>query len=220
MSAIRNPGRRRWLASHLAGGVALAAGLHPFAARAQAADPELWRRPRELWITRPQAQEQLRVVYWADGSVQWEGYRQLNRIYRDVIAGQQRPIALGLLNLNYAMQAVLASSVGRRPLVLFSGFRTARTNALVGGVEPNIHFEGIADDAVFDGLDLADNYRLARYYQVGGLGYYPDRGSIHKDIGPRRSWVEFGRAHAARPPGMRRGWRPGDLSAQDARSQP
>jgi len=198
--AAADPRRRAWLLRSASAAALVAAGLHPFRALARqvAADPDLWRRPRTLWITRPEAQEQLKVVYWADGALQWEGYRRLNRIYRDLLAERERPIALGLLNLNFAMQVALATYMTPRPLVLLSGFRTAATNARVGGVEPNIHFTGAADDSVYEGISLADNFRLARYFQVGGLGYYPDRHSIHKDIGPRRLWVEYGPARPRR----------------------
>ena len=198
-----DPQRRALLLRCGSAALLAGAGLHPFAARARdaLADPDLWCRPRALWITRPEAQEQLRVVYWADGALQPDGYRQLNRIYRDLLAGRERPIAVGLLNLNFVMQLAVGTLLSPRPLVLISGFRTPATNARVGGVEPNIHFTGQADDSVYDGLSLEDNYRLARYFQVGGLGYYPDRHSIHKDVGPRRQWVEYGPARPHRPRG-------------------
>ncbi len=151
---------------------------------------------RWLWVTRPQAQESVRVLYWAEGRLQAEGYRALVHIYRDLYANCTHPVALGLLDLNHAMQQAVAQGWGARPLVLLSGFRTAATNARVGGVEPNIHATGAADDYVYEGLSLTENYRLARWFQVGGLGLYPDRGSLHKDLGPRRSWVHLGRAAA------------------------
>jgi uncharacterized protein YcbK (DUF882 family) len=148
--------------------------------------------PRSLWITRPQSQESLRCVYWAEGKLQPEGYAAVNRIYRDLYAGVQRPIAVGLLHLNYAIQTAIGKLLSPRPMVLLSGFRTASTNAYVGGVEPNIHGTGCADDFIYEGLSLEQNFHLARYFQVGGLGLYPDRGSLHKDLGRRRSWVTPG----------------------------
>jgi len=150
--------------------------------------------PRELWITRPQAQESVRAVYWADGAVQPEGYRIINHLYRDLHAGVARPIAIGLLDLNHAMQAVLGHRGRARPLILLSGFRTPDTNRLVGGVDPSAHESGEADDFIFEGLSLEENFRLARSCQVGGLGVYPDRGSLHKDLGALRTWVQFGPA--------------------------
>jgi uncharacterized protein YcbK (DUF882 family) len=150
--------------------------------------------PRELWITRPDAQESTRAVYWADGVLQPEGYRAINRIYRDLHAGIERPIALQLLNLNYVIQSAVAQRWSPRPMVLLSGFRTPQTNRRVGGVEPSVHFTGHADDYIYAGLSFEDNLRLARLFQVGGLGVYPDRGSLHKDLGRSRIWVEYGRS--------------------------
>jgi uncharacterized protein YcbK (DUF882 family) len=197
---------RRWLlqgaaAALVVPGLALAPGLLRTAPRSPCAPhapdavlvPYPWSLPRTLWVTRPQAQESVRAVYWADGRLQPEGYAALNHIYRDLHADAQHPIALGLLNLNFALQSAVHALLAPRPLVLLSGYRTAATNALVGGTRRNIHGRGQADDFIYEGLSLLDNYRLARWFQVGGLGLYPDRGSLHKDIGALRSWVTPGR---------------------------
>ncbi len=198
MHASTSPYRRRFLAG--AAGW-LAPGLAR--ARARAAPSALWPPgidraglPRELWITRPQAQETTRAIYWADGRLQPDGYRSINRIYRDLYAGLERPIAVKLLNLNYVLQQAVAYARSPRPLVLLSGFRTVATNLRVGGVEPSAHQSGEADDFIYEGLTLDENFRLALLFQVGGLGLYPDRGSLHKDLGAPRIWVQFGRAPA------------------------
>ena len=149
--------------------------------------------PRELWITRPDAQESIRAVYWADGALQPQGYRAINWIYRDLQAGVERPISLQLLNLNYVIQCAVAQRWSPRPIVLLSGFRTPQTNRQLGGVEPSIHFTGQADDYIYAGLSFEDNVKVARLFQVGGLGVYPDRGSLHKDLGRSRTWIEYGR---------------------------
>jgi uncharacterized protein YcbK (DUF882 family) len=177
----------------------LAGGAAPGAARAALRRPEpeaaaaVLARPRVLWVTRPQAQETVRAVYWANGQLQAQGYAALTHIYRDVQANREHPVALALLDLNFALQSAVHALYGPRPLVLFSGYRTAATNARVGGVEPSIHASAQADDYIYEGLSLADNFRLARYFQVGGLGLYPERGSLHKDVGARRSWITRGR---------------------------
>jgi uncharacterized protein YcbK (DUF882 family) len=166
----------------------------------------LSRWPRELWITRPEAQETVRAVYWADGALQPEGCRAIDRIYRDLRAGVERPISTGLLNLNYVMQCAVAQCWSARPMVLLSGFRTPQTNRQVGGVEPSVHFTGKADDYIYAGLSFQDNLRLAWLFRVGGLGVYPDRGSLHKDVGRARIWVQHGRAASNGPdPGLRLG---------------
>jgi len=196
---MKSDRRRRLLLSSAVAGLA-AAGSGPLCAALGDArgrsDHSPW--PRELRITRPQAQESVRAVYWADGALQAEGYRAINRIYRDLQAGVERPIALGLLNLNYVLQCAVALRWSPRPMVLLSGFRTPQTNRRVGGAEPSVHFAGEADDYIYPGLSFEDNLRMARLFQVGGLGVYPDRGSLHKDLGRARIWVEYGRAGAGR----------------------
>lgn len=150
--------------------------------------------PRSLWVTRPQAQETVRAVYWADARLQPQGYAALTRLFRDVQAGVVFPIAPRLLHLNYALQCAVHALFGPRPMILFSGYRTHATNARVGGAEPSIHALGQADDYIYEGLSLEDNYRLARFFQVGGLGLYPDRRCLHKDVGTPRRWITPGGA--------------------------
>jgi len=149
-----------------------------------------WQRARTLWITRPDAQEAVRCTYWAEGRLVPEGVRELEHIFRDVSENVLHPISPALLHLNFAMQAALSSVLRARPMVLFSGYRTARTNRRVGGVEHDTHCRGLADDFIHPGLSFSDNVRLARLFQVGGLGIYPARGSLHKDVAAFRSWVQ------------------------------
>jgi uncharacterized protein YcbK (DUF882 family) len=186
-------GRRRVITLACA---AAAAGLAS-APRARAegrarASPAL-AHARTLWVTRPQTQESVRAVYWADERIQWDGYRALNHLYRDVHVGLQYPIALRLLDLNFLMQSAVHRQQRPRPMVLLSGFRTRLTNEWLGGATPDIHGAGQADDFVYEGLSLQENFRLAKAFQVGGVGLYPDRHSLHKDVGRRRSWVTYGR---------------------------
>jgi uncharacterized protein YcbK (DUF882 family) len=197
---MKSEERRRLLALSALAGLAASGRLHAtVAGRPLRAASARW--PRELWITRPQAQESVRTTYWADGALQADGYRAINRIYRDVLAGAQRAISLRLLDLNWAIQCAVARLWTPRPMVLLSGFRTPKTNRQVGGVEPSVHFDGAADDYIYPGLSFDDNLRLARRFQVGGLGIYPDRGSLHKDVGRARVWVEYGRPAPARAGG-------------------
>jgi uncharacterized protein YcbK (DUF882 family) len=195
---MKSDDRRRLLLWSAAAAVAATGAPWRAAQAVQSAGSGLLKWPRQLWITRPEAQESVRVTYWADGALQPDGYRSINRIYRDLYAGLERPIALPLLDLNWLMGCMVAQGGSPRPMVLLSGFRTAQTNRRVGGVEPSVHFDGQADDYIYAGLSFQDNLRLARRFQIGGLGIYPDRGSLHKDLGRPRTWVEYGRTGSGR----------------------
>jgi uncharacterized protein YcbK (DUF882 family) len=151
-----------------------------------------------LWITRPQAQESLREIYWVDGRLHLEGCAAIQHLYRDLWENRSLPIHPRLLHLNYALQCAVATYWSARPMVLFSGFRTPATNRRVGGVEPSVHGLGLADDYCYEGLSLADNLRLLRAVAVGGVGIYPAQGSLHKDVARPRAWV--GKAHHASVP--------------------
>jgi len=176
--------------SFLAAAVFLAASGPGVRAAPLARRDASWYRARTLWITRPDAQEVVRSTYWAEGRFVPEGVRELEHIFRDVSENVLHPISPALLHLNFAMQAALSSVLCARPMVLFSGYRTLRTNRRVGGVEHDTHCRGLADDFIHPGLSFSDNVRLARLFQVGGLGIYPARGSLHKDVAAFRSWVQ------------------------------
>jgi uncharacterized protein YcbK (DUF882 family) len=150
--------------------------------------------PRSLWVTRPQAQESARITFWAEGQLQPEGCARLDHLFRDLYAGLVLPMAPGLWHLNHLLQRRVHAYWGPRPMVLLSGYRCAATNRRVGGVEPNWHGRGVADDFTYEGPGLLQLARLLLRLPVGGLGVYPERGSLHKDTGPRRTWVTRGRA--------------------------
>ena len=199
--------RRAWLACCLSwlGPLPIAGATSAALARPAAAPDALPnQRPRSLWITRPQAQESLQEVFWADGRLCTPGYAAIVHLYRDLYENRSHPIHLGLLNLNFAIQHAVALYWSPRPMVLLSGFRTPLTNRRVGGVEPSVHGTGQADDYRYEGIALADSFRLARAFQVGGLGLYPDQNSLHKDVAPLRSWVSHRQPQAQAPAVHRR----------------
>ncbi len=93
-----------------------------------------------------------------------------------------------------ALLHAIHQAVGRRPLHILSGYRTARTNAMLAangeGVAPNsLHVRGQAADFFVPGYDLGALRDLALGMQAGGVGYYPQSGFLHVDAGPVRSWT-------------------------------
>lgn len=69
-----------------------------------------------------------------------------------------------------------------------SGFRTVKTNKLVGGVSKSMHLTCQALDISIEGVSTYDLYQAAKKTQRGGLGYYPNEGYIHIDSGRIRQW--------------------------------
>lgn len=186
-SDILQPGRRRFL-SHLAGAASCVA-LPVFG---QPSD--FWSLPRELWLYRPAGKgqrrdEQVRVVYWADGQIIPEGYLQLCHILRDVQAGQAVQFDLVTLDIARGVYGWLRANGIDKPLIINSGYRSPETNAHEGGVRNSLHTRAQALDLRIEGVSADALSRFGRYLAGGGVGYYPGKNFTHLDRGRVRHWV-------------------------------
>lgn len=175
-----------------------------------------WERPRWVWLRRAATGEQVRVVYWQDGQLLQEPYRQISWLLRDVRfermmqtghpmirraldAGVVRPgelhfaveIDARVMDLLYAYSAWLASFEIRRPLEITSGFRHVITNDYMteGAVRGSLHVQGKAVDLALPGLDVAQLGSFGTWLRGGGVGVYPTQNFIHLDAGRVRSWT-------------------------------
>jgi uncharacterized protein YcbK (DUF882 family) len=52
----------------------------------------------------------------------------------------------------------------------------------------SLHMTGQAVDVRLPGIPLASLRRAALDLKAGGVGYYPQSGFVHVDVGPVRSW--------------------------------
>ena len=80
-------------------------------------------------------------------------------------------------------------------LVILSGYRTPRTNALVDGAGDSQHLRAAAMNVMLPAANLASFAETALSLGLGGVGSYPQRGFVHLDSGPPRHWGQA----AARP---------------------
>lgn len=74
------------------------------------------------------------------------------------------------------------------PLRLFSGYRSRKYNARIGGAPRSQHSEKIAFDLAIGNLNVHAMAIAAREAGFTGLGYYPSRGFLHVDRGRSRFW--------------------------------
>lgn len=151
----------------------------------------MWRpgdRSRAIWL-RNQAGEELRATYvGADGQVLWPAVTRIRHLFRDLRQDRPGPMPVQLLDMLAQIQ--LRCGPGR-PLILLSGFRTARTNdALEGAARHSLHLQGQAADIRIPGVAVRDIAAVAaevsHRYSYMGIGTYP--GFVHVDIGPLRGW--------------------------------
>lgn len=96
-----------------------------------------------------------------------------------------------LLDLVFALTVRLGNTT---PVQVISGYRSAATNALLRADDPggvaarSLHLTGAAVDIRFEDLPLYRVRDAALSLRRGGVGYYPDSGFVHLDIGHPRRW--------------------------------
>jgi uncharacterized protein YcbK (DUF882 family) len=145
---------------------------------------------RELSLHSVRTGETLSAVYRENGRLLPNGLAQLDYILRDYRTGEVRPIAPGLLDLLHELKQALHY---RQPIEVISGYRSPATNAMLAarskGVSKNsYHLRGMAVDIRMPGRPLVELRDAALRLRRGGVGYYPNSGFVHVDVGPVRSW--------------------------------
>ncbi len=136
--------------------------------------------------------EKLTVEYWIDGRYQPEALAAVNHLLRDFRTGQVHPIAPQLLDLVTVVRRRLETVA---PVSVISGFRSPVTNAMLrsehqhsGVASKSLHMQGMALDIRISGRSLADLHNAALAQRGGGVGFYPQSGFVHVDVGRVRAW--------------------------------
>lgn len=80
------------------------------------------------------------------------------------------------------------------PIYVTSGFRTTKSNELVGGATESFHTLGMAYDFSIHEIDMKEVFEYIKeratkkenlFSIIGGIGFYPKRNFIHIDSRPR-----------------------------------
>jgi uncharacterized protein YcbK (DUF882 family) len=177
--------RRRFLGM---GACATGISLFPRLALAQslrAGTPE-----KSLAFYNTHTGETLHRVYWFRGRYLPDALQAFSRILRDHRVDEIRSIDPELLDLLYAIGKEVDAD---EPFHIFSGYRSAITNAMLRQTNPRVaedslHVQGKAVDIKIPGRSVAVVRRAAMALQRGGVGSYPHAQFIHVDTGPVRVW--------------------------------
>jgi uncharacterized protein YcbK (DUF882 family) len=181
----RGISRRDFLAAGLA---ATAVCLFPY--KLLAAVPNLSSAEKALSFYNVHTGENMKAVYWSDGTYMPHALTDINHILRDYRTGEVKEIDRALLDLLFALGRKLEST---GPFHIISGYRSAETNSflsiLSGGVAKNsLHIDGKAIDIRLPGHELKTLQRAAVDLGRGGVGYYPSSDFVHVDVGRIRYW--------------------------------
>lgn len=153
---------------------------------------DFWERPRELWLHRKATKETVKTVYWKDGAINQEGYWQLCSILRDTHQNKMTYMDPVLFDILRGVLGYYQAWKWPYPLVITSGYRTVKTNnSLIseGAVKNSQHLYGKAVDSYMPGASIKDLFNLAKYFQLGGVGFYPSKLFVHIDRGRVRQWT-------------------------------
>lgn len=163
--------------------VSMFAGL-PAAAQALGANTR-----RGLRIHNLNTGEDDEILYFNNGYYLRDGLSRLQYVFRDWRENAQRDMDHGLYDIIYGLQ----EQFGASNMVLISGFRTAKTNAMLrstslGVAKNSYHVRGQAGDVRVNGVSTWQLRQAARKMNGGGVGYYPNSNFVHVDTGPIRTW--------------------------------
>ena len=205
---------RRQLFSLAAGGMAALSAATAVSAREPSGDPEEAPAPtgyaslaptpltppppgpRHLKFRHLHTEKNLEVVYWDDGRYIWDALQAVNQHLADFRSQAVHPIDVRLLDILFTLQALTGS---KEPYRIVSAYRSPATNSMLSDqsaatngasqvATKSLHMEGKAIDMRLNDVSLTGLRDAALALKGGGVGYYPDSGFIHVDIGSVRTW--------------------------------
>ena len=152
--------------------------------------------PRHLKFRHLHTEKNLEVVYWDGGKYVWDALQAVNQHLSDFRSLEVHPIDVRLLDILFTLQSLTGS---KEPYRIVSAFRSAATNTMLAGQSAatngtsqvatrSLHMEGKAIDMRLNDVSLTGLRDAALALKGGGVGYYPDSGFIHVDIGSVRTW--------------------------------
>lgn len=145
---------------------------------------------RTLALHNLHTDEKLRIAYWKDGVYSRPALARINHILRDHRSGDEADMSPRLFDLLNALQERVEN---KGAIEIISGYRSPKTNALLASLSDGVarhsfHTRGMAMDIRLPGTSLSHVQKAALSLRRGGVGYYPDSGFVHVDVGPVRRW--------------------------------
>jgi uncharacterized protein YcbK (DUF882 family) len=146
---------------------------------------------RRAYIHNLHTGQMLNAVYYANGLYVPGVLAEAKQILRDWHNGQEHFIDPHLFDLLHRLRGRIETN---RPFQILSGYRSPATNAMLHAQSEQVasrsqHILGKALDITVEGVDLMRLHHAARSLRAGGVGYYPESGFVHVDVGPLREWT-------------------------------
>jgi uncharacterized protein YcbK (DUF882 family) len=132
--------------------------------------------------------ESFNGTYYGGGRYDRDSLRELNWLFRDVVAAEAMPMDPRLFDLLYSLQGMLS---GRGPILLLDGYRTqernddlARRNGEID--RASTHISGMAADVILPGVGNGALASAAKQIRQGGWRINRAPASVHVDCGHTR----------------------------------
>ena len=131
-----------------------------------------------------------KFVYWQDGNYIKQALDEISYVLRDHRTEEMCEFDPSVLDQVFAITCKLTTA---KPFEVLSAYRTEETNQKLRKnsrrvARHSLHIEGRALDLRLPGLPSKQLRAAALSLHQGGVGYYPQRGFVHIDSGPIRSW--------------------------------
>lgn len=133
-------------------------------------------------------------LYKSSGKLDIMGLFELDKAMMDYRSYEIKRTNFKLAKLLFKIN----SEIGfHKRINIHSGFRSAKTNRdlrrySTGVAKNSYHIKGEAVDISVNGLRISKLKDIIKgIHHNGGIGYYPNSGFIHIDVGNKRSWSSY-----------------------------
>jgi uncharacterized protein YcbK (DUF882 family) len=130
--------------------------------------------------------ETFKDFYVEDGVYSMDAVNRFSHVCRDFRANETKLLDPRLMDLLF----VLHWKYCKQQINIFSGYRSAATNANIEGAAKNsMHIQARALDIHLPDVDNVEVALSFRTFVDGGVGMYPGKAFTHMDTGALRRWV-------------------------------
>lgn len=134
--------------------------------------------------------ESVDTIYWIEGQYIKPALEEINYFMRDWREDAVTNIDRRQIDIIAAAHHLLDTN---EPFQMLSGYRTARTNAMLRSrsrrvAKSSYHVKGMATDVRLSSRSVGQVARAATAFHAGGVGRYSRSNFVHMDCGPLRTW--------------------------------
>lgn len=191
--------RKKNMTNNSSSGVTRRALLGAFAATALVAAPTYSKAAgflrgsgdiRRIKLYSGRTGESVDTIYWVEDEYIKEATAEINYFMRDWRQDEARDMDVRNFDIMAASYALLEVT---EPYLMLSGYRTAKTNAMLrsrsrGVARNSLHITGQAADLRLKNRSVGQMANAAKAIKAGGVGRYSGSNFVHMDSGPVRNW--------------------------------